>query len=215
MHFCEAFTTPTKVARITRSAEDMARRTFLENVADFSDHQKHSIRVPENEKGTLTEELVHQNELRMSNSPNAVKMGKLYYDHQRSLYQFEKSSIEKLRTIDNAQPDIPGLSATVAPACKVPKNFDLIIQWMRRDQLINHQALVHIMQASLRNPAILGLTQQIYAMELFKCIARNDLHKTYPDEWSICKQHFDHALKLSYAQKQRMMLLDANMVASH
>ena len=156
---CEAFTTPTKSVRKTRSAEDIAKRTINENVADFMVHQKHSIRVPENNDRTSTEEFVHQNELRMSNSPLAVKMGKLYYDHQHSLYQLDESPIEKLKTVDNGQPDIAGLRAALAPACKCPKNFDLIIQWMRRNVLINQRALVHIIQASLRNPAILGLKQ--------------------------------------------------------
>ena len=118
---CEAFTTPTKSARRTRSAEDMAKRTANENVADFIDHQKHPIRVLENDGRTLTEELVHQHDLRMSNSPLAVKMGKLYYDHQRSLYQLDESPIKKRKTIDNGQPDIAGLSAALAQACKCPK----------------------------------------------------------------------------------------------
>ena len=172
-----------------------AQKTWPEerslNMLLISDHQKHSIRVPENDSRTLTEELVHQHELRMSNSPLAVKMRKLYYDHQRSLYQLDESPIKKLKTIDNAQLDIPGLSAALAPACKVPKNCDPIIQWMRRGQLIKQRALVHIIQASLRNSAILGLTQQIYAMEVLKFIARNDLHKniliseTYANSTSV------------------------------
>ena len=139
----------------------------------------------------------------MSNSPLAVKMGKNFYSHQRSCYQLDESPIKKVKTIDNGQPGIAGLRAAVAPACKCPKNFDRIIHWMRRDLLINQRALVHIMQASLGNPAILGVKQQIDAMDVFKIVARNDLHKTYPDEWKICKQHSDHTLKLSYEKAKK------------
>ena len=77
----DAFTTPTKAARKTRSAEDMASRTVKEHFSDFTDHQKHVIRAEANEHRTLQEELVFQNELRMTNSPLAVKMGKMYYSH--------------------------------------------------------------------------------------------------------------------------------------
>ena len=63
----DAFTTPTKAARKTRSAEDMASRTANENFVDFTDHQKHAIRAQENGNRTLQEELVYQNELKMAN----------------------------------------------------------------------------------------------------------------------------------------------------
>ena len=48
----DAFATPTKCARKRRSAEDVASRTVNENFADFTDHQKHAIRAPENEDRT-------------------------------------------------------------------------------------------------------------------------------------------------------------------
>ena len=54
-------------------------------------------------------------------------MGKLDYDHQRSQYQFDDSPIKMLKIIDDAQPDIAGMSAALAPACKCPILFDLII----------------------------------------------------------------------------------------
>ena len=72
----DAFTTPTKAARKTRTADDLASRTVKEHFADFTDHQIHVIRAEANENTTLQEELVLQNELRMSNSPLAQKMGK-------------------------------------------------------------------------------------------------------------------------------------------
>ena len=132
----------------------------------------------------------------MANSPLAVKMGKIYYSHQRSLYQLDHSPIKRLKTIGNSNPDNEGLSAALAPVCKCPRTFDLIIQWIRRHALRDQRALVHIIQASLRNPAILGLKQQTYAIEVLKFIARNNLHTTDTQEWQKCKSHFDHALKL-------------------
>ena len=41
----DAFATPTKATRKTRSAEDMASRTVMEHFFDFTDHQKHVIRA--------------------------------------------------------------------------------------------------------------------------------------------------------------------------
>ena len=102
----------------------------------------------------------------MANSALAVKMDMIYSSHQRSLYQLDDSPIKRLKTIDNSNPDIEGLSQARAPACKCPRTFDLIIQWMRRDALINQRALVHIIQTSLRNPATSGLKQQTYAIEV-------------------------------------------------
>ena len=102
----DAFTTPTKAARKTRSAEYMASRTVMEQFSEFTDHQKHVIRAEANENNTLQEDLVFQNELRMTNSSLAVKMGKIYYSHQRSLYQLEDSHIKRLETLDNGNPDI-------------------------------------------------------------------------------------------------------------
>ena len=72
----DALTTPSKAARRTRTADDAASRTVKENFADFTDHQIHVMRAEANDNRTLQDELVLQNELRMSNSPLAQKMGK-------------------------------------------------------------------------------------------------------------------------------------------
>ena len=112
----------------------------------------------------------------------------LYSDQLRS-YQLEDSPIKRLKTLDNGNPDITGLSQALAPACKCPRSFDLIIQWLRRDALINQRALVLIVQASLRNPPMLGLKEPTHSIEVLKLIARNKLHTTYPEEWKIMKPH--------------------------
>ena len=72
----DAFTTPTKCARRIRTADDLTSRTVKENFADFNDHQLHVLRAEANDNRTLIEELVMQNNLRMSKSPLAQKMGK-------------------------------------------------------------------------------------------------------------------------------------------
>ena len=72
----DAFTTPTKCARRTRTADDLTSRTVKENFADFNDHQLHVLRAEANHNRTLNEELVMQSNLRMSKSPLAQKMGK-------------------------------------------------------------------------------------------------------------------------------------------
>ena len=51
----DAFTTPTKAARRTRTADDAASRTVKEHFADSTDHQIHVIRAEANEKRTLQE----------------------------------------------------------------------------------------------------------------------------------------------------------------
>ena len=72
----DAFTTPTKCARKTRTAAEVASRTAKDNFVDFTDHQLHVLRAEANDNRTLIEELVMQNNLRMSNLPLAQKMGK-------------------------------------------------------------------------------------------------------------------------------------------
>ena len=74
----DAFTTPTKCARRIRTADDLTSRTVTENFADFNDHQLHVLRAEANDNRTLIEELVMQNNLRMSKSPMAQKTGKNY-----------------------------------------------------------------------------------------------------------------------------------------
>ena len=59
------------------------------------------------------------------------------------------------------------MSQALAPACKCPRTFDQIIQWLRRDALINQRALVLIVQTSLRNPPMMGLKQLTYSIEVF------------------------------------------------
>ena len=49
----DAFTTPTKAARKTRTADDAASRTVKDNVVDFTDHQIHLMRAEANENRTL------------------------------------------------------------------------------------------------------------------------------------------------------------------
>ena len=51
----DAFTTLTKAARKTRTADDLASNTVTENVADFTDHQIHVIRAEANANRTLQE----------------------------------------------------------------------------------------------------------------------------------------------------------------
>ena len=54
----DAFTAPTKCARKTKTADDLASRTAKDNVADFTDHQFHVLRAEANDNRTLIEELV-------------------------------------------------------------------------------------------------------------------------------------------------------------
>ena len=211
----DAFTTPTKCARRTRTVDDLASRTAKDNFADFTDHQLHVLRAEANDNRTLIEELVMQNNLRMSKSPLAQKMGKNDYSLQRSLYQLDDSPIKQMKTLDADNPDIQGLSQALAPACKCPRSFEQITQWLRRDWRINQRALVLIVQTSLRNPPVIGLKQLSYAMECLKFIARNDLHKTYPIEWKIIKPHFDNALRLSYEQATKRWSTRKIMVDIH
>ena len=107
----------------------------------------------------------------------------------------DDSPIKQMKTLDADNPDIQGLSQALAPACKCPRSFEQITQWLRRDWRINQRALVLIVQTSLRNPPVIGLKQLSYAMECLKFIARNDLHKTYPVEWKIIRTHFDNAFE--------------------
>ena len=51
----DAFTTPTKAARRTRTADDAASRTVQDNFADFTDNQIHVIRAEANENRKLQE----------------------------------------------------------------------------------------------------------------------------------------------------------------
>ena len=91
----DAFTTPTKCARKTRTVDDLTSRTVKENFVDFNNHQLHVLRAEANDNRTLIEELVMQNHLRMSNSPMAQKTGKNDYSHHWSLYQLDDSPINK------------------------------------------------------------------------------------------------------------------------
>ena len=127
----------------------------------------------------------------------------------------DDSPIKRSKTLDNDNPDITGLSQALAPACKCPRSFDLIIQWLRRDARINQRAHVLIVQTSLWNPPVMGLKQLTYAMGCLKFIARNDLHKMYPAEWNIMKPHFDNALRHSYEQATKRWSARQIMVAFH
>ena len=51
----DAFTTPTKAARKTRTADDLVSRAVKEHFADFTDHRIHVIRAEANENKTLHE----------------------------------------------------------------------------------------------------------------------------------------------------------------